>query len=67
MAAWEFTATDLLFPIAVVALWGGIFLLVVFISRYAAHEHDGEAEEQETAIQESLGHSRAPTMPPLPA
>ncbi len=67
MAAWSFSATDLLFPLAVVALWGGIFLLMLFIIRFAAHEHDSEAEAQETAFQEALSHTRAPTMPPLPA
>ena len=67
MAAWHITATDLLFPIAIVALWGAIFLLMVYVSRFAAHEHDGEAEEQEAAVQESLSHSSSPATPPLPA
>jgi hypothetical protein len=67
MAIWEFSTGDLLFPIAVVALWGAIFLLIVFISRFAAHEHDAEAEDQEATVQEQLGHSGASATPPLPA
>ncbi|HEU0025529.1 MAG TPA: hypothetical protein VFQ25_00295 [Ktedonobacterales bacterium] len=67
MAVWEFSPEDLLFPIAVVALWGAIFLLIVYVSRFAAHEHDGEAEEQEAAVQDTLSHSYASETPPLPA
>lgn len=71
MAIWEFSAMDLLFPIAVVALWGAIFLLMLFIIRFAAHEHDGEAqaEARAEAQREERGRAQAtgPTMTPLPS
>ena len=68
MTTWSFSPEALLFPIAVVAIWAGIFLLMVFISRFAAHEHDGEAQaeaQQEERAQAASGAS--PTMTPLPS
>lgn len=63
MPAWEFSATDLLFPLAVVAVWAALFLGIFAFYRWAARDHDGAAESEERAVQEARGHS----YPPLPA
>ena len=60
MPAWDFSATDLLFPLAVIAIWAGLFLMVMTVCRWAAHDHDGEAGAQEAAVQEALGHPAGP-------
>ncbi len=71
MPTWDFSPASLLFPLAVAAVWGIIFLLVVYISRYAAHEHDSEAQaeaqEQERVQAAPASGSSAPTMTPLPS
>ncbi len=71
MPAWDFSIESLLFPFAVVAVWGVIFLLMLFISRYAAHEHDSEAQaeaqREERAEAERQAQATGPTMTPLPS
>ncbi|HEX9037302.1 MAG TPA: hypothetical protein VF808_09970 [Ktedonobacterales bacterium] len=64
MTAWNISATDILFPLAVMIVWAAIFLGVLATCRFAAHEHDGEAEAQETAVQDALhGYTSHPTLP----
>ncbi len=72
MPTWDFSPASLLFPLAVAAVWGIIFLLVVYISRYAAHEHDSEAqaeaqEEELIPAAPATGGSAGPMMTPLPS
>jgi hypothetical protein len=63
MTAWNITATDILFPLAIIAIWAFIFIGALTVCRWAAHDHDGKAEAEEAAVQESL---HGPTSP-LPA
>lgn len=70
MPTWSFSIESLLFPVAVVAIWAGIFLLMVFVSRYAAHEHDSEAQaeaQREEQAQARQAQAAGPTMTPLPS
>ena len=54
MTEWNISATDILFPLAVMAIWAALFLGVLATCRFAAHEHDGEAEAEEAAVQQAL-------------
>lgn len=63
MLVWDIAVTDLLFPLAVVAIWAIIFLGVFFVSRWALHDHDAEAEAEARANETSSGSG--PTMTPL--
>ena len=68
MTTWTFSFEALLFPAAVVAIWASIFLLMLFITRYAAHEHDSEAQAEAKREEQAQAASAAGSaMPPLPA
>jgi hypothetical protein len=63
MPAWNITPADILFPLAVMAIWAFIFLLMLTIVRWAAHDHDSRAEAEEASVQKQL---HGPSTP-LPA
>jgi hypothetical protein len=63
MPAWNITPADILFPLAVMAIWAFIFLLMLTIVRWAAHDHDSHAEAEEDAVQKQI---HGPSTP-LPA
>lgn len=67
MLVWDISITDLLFPVVVVATWGAIFLLVVFISRAASRSHDGEAEAEAQREERAQQTASGSTMTPLPS
>lgn len=66
MTNWNISATDILFPLAVMIVWAAIFIGVLATCRFAAHEHDGEAEAEEAAVQQAL-HGYTGSNTPLPA
>lgn len=63
MPAWNITPADILFPLAVMAIWAFIFLFMLTLVRMFAHDHDTKAEAEEAAVQERL---HGPSTP-LPA
>jgi Na+/melibiose symporter-like transporter len=70
MPTWNFSIETLLFPIAVTAVWSAIFLLMLYLSRFAAHEHDSEAQaesQREESAQAQAASGATATMTPQPS